>query len=65
MAWWGKIIGGTMGFLIGGPLGALLGVAFGSNFDSDTHQSRPRALPGDQERVQAAFFTATFPSWDT
>ena len=25
MAWWGKLIGGTLGFMMGGPLGALLG----------------------------------------
>ncbi len=65
MAWWGKLIGGTLGFLIGGPLGALLGASFGHNFDGNS----PRAggwkpLPGDsqqqQERIQTAFFTATF-----
>ncbi|MBX2869128.1 MAG: co-chaperone DjlA [Acidiferrobacterales bacterium] len=60
MAWWGKLIGGALGFLIGGPLGALLGASFGHNFDGDSSGDRPRALPGDQERTQAAFFTATF-----
>ena len=30
MAWWGKLIGGALGFMMGGPLGALLGgIAFG------------------------------------
>ena len=33
MAWWGKIIGGTFGFMLGGPLGAMLGAALGHNFD--------------------------------
>lgn len=62
MAWWGKLIGGALGFAIGGPLGALLGAAFGSNFDSASQgrSARVRALPGDQELTQAAFFTATF-----
>ncbi len=60
MAWWGKLIGGALGFMIGGPLGALLGASFGHNFDGDRAKDRPRALPGDQERTQAAFFTATF-----
>ena len=61
MAWWGKLIGGTLGFLVGGPLGALLGASFGHNFDGRTESAGgPRALPGDQERTQTAFFTATF-----
>lgn len=62
MAWWGKIIGGAFGFLLGGPLGAVLGAALGHNFDMGI-----AALPEDQgiepderERVQMAFFTATF-----
>lgn len=61
MAWWGKLVGGALGFMLGGPLGALLGASFGHNFDNrDQHGDPRRALPGDQERVQTAFFTATF-----
>jgi len=56
MSWWGKIIGGTFGFMLGGPLGAMLGAAVGHQFD--------RGLGGAagpvQHRIQAAFFTATF-----
>ena len=59
MSWWGKVIGGTLGFFLGGPLGALLGTYFGHGFDA-SRGARPTALPGDQERVQAAFFAATF-----
>ena len=59
MSWWGKLIGGTLGFFLGGPLGAMLGAYFGHGFDN-RDGDRQRALPGDQERVQAAFFTATF-----
>jgi DnaJ like chaperone protein len=62
MSWWGKLIGGTFGFMIGGPLGAVLGAALGHNFD----QGRER-LPGEatpyqsrHERIQTAFFTASF-----
>lgn len=62
MSWWGKLVGGAFGFMLGGPLGALLGIALGHNFDKGM-----RALPGpeslggyDRERVQTAFFTATF-----
>jgi DnaJ like chaperone protein len=60
--WWGKLVGGAFGFMLGGPLGALLGAALGHNFDKGI-----KALPsaegfeaGDRERVQTAFFTATF-----
>ncbi len=68
MAWWGKVVGGAFGFMLGGPLGALLGAAFGHQFDSGLNslsdesesKSEPRRPAGDQERVQAAFFTATF-----
>ncbi|MCB1803340.1 MAG: co-chaperone DjlA [Gammaproteobacteria bacterium] len=62
MSWWGKLVGGAFGFMLGGPLGALLGIALGHNFDKGL-----KALPhddgfasGDRERVQMAFFTATF-----
>lgn len=62
MAWWGKVIGGAFGFMLGGPLGALLGASLGHRFDasrgSGTASSHHHL--GDQERVQAAFFTATF-----
>ena len=62
LSWWGKLAGGAFGFMLGGPLGALLGVVLGHNFDRGL-----RRLPGvevdtaaDRERVQTAFFTATF-----
>ena len=68
MNWWGKLLGGGFGFLIGGPIGALIGAALGHNFDSglkmlqleDDEAQREDMQPGAQERVQAAFFTATF-----
>lgn len=59
MSWWGKVVGGAFGFLVGGPLGALIGAAIGHNFDSGM-KLQSSAAPGDQERVQTAFFTATF-----
>ena len=59
MAWWGKVIGGALGYMFGGPLGALLGVALGSNFDKGLKMT-DEFSPGDQQRVQAAFFTACF-----
>ncbi|MGD2112910.1 MAG: co-chaperone DjlA [Gammaproteobacteria bacterium] len=62
MAWWGTLLGGTLGYLFGGPLGALLGVALGRNFDRGLKATGTRAAydSGLQERIQAAFFTATF-----
>ena len=64
MNWWGKLIGGTLGFVLGGgPLGAMLGVALGHSLD----KGLSRVELGDfssgganQERIQAAFFSATF-----
>lgn len=61
MSWWGKLLGGTFGFVLGGPLGAILGASLGHNFD--------KGLEGDEqeqlglikvEKVQSALFTATF-----
>ncbi|MFT5658046.1 MAG: DnaJ like chaperone protein [Gammaproteobacteria bacterium] len=61
MAWWGKALGGAFGFMVGGPLGALMGVAFGHNFDRGmSGMGQVGFEGGDQDRVQAAFFTATF-----
>ena len=65
MAWWGKLVGGAFGFMLGGPLGAALGAALGHQFDKGlgkldrvVHVEFMRV--GDQQRVQTAFFTATF-----
>lgn len=59
MGWWGKLIGGAFGYVLGGPLGALLGAAIGHGFDRGLAGAL-KATAGDQERVQTAFFTATF-----
>ena len=61
MSWWGKLVGGAFGFMLGGPLGAILGAALGHNFDKGIKGLSEEALdPGEQQRVQMAFFTATF-----
>ncbi len=63
MTWWGKALGGAFGFMIGGPLGALMGIAFGHNFDRGLNamgQDGWQADGADKDRIQAAFFTATF-----
>jgi len=59
MAWWGTFLGGTLGFVFGGPLGALIGAALGGNFDRGINMGGGIDM-GNQERVQAAFFTTTF-----
>ena len=59
MGWWGKIAGGALGFMMGGPLGAVFGAAIGHQFDTGM-KLQAQLEPGDQERVQTAFFTATF-----
>lgn len=61
----GKVFGGTFGFLMGGPLGAILGTVMGHQFDKglegiDRDPESGGFQPGDQHRVQMAFFTATF-----
>lgn len=63
MSWWGKLVGGAFGFLLGGPLGAILGAALGHSFDRGLvglPGPEPDLSSGEQERVQTAFFTATF-----
>ncbi|MDZ7786616.1 MAG: co-chaperone DjlA [Halofilum sp. (in: g-proteobacteria)] len=60
MSWWGKVVGGAFGFMVGGPLGALLGAALGHSFDRGLHGIPGAGGAARQERVQAAFFTATF-----
>ena len=59
MAWWGTFIGGTLGFVFGGPIGAIIGAALGGNLDRGIKMGDQFGA-GDQERVQAAFFTTTF-----
>ena len=59
MAWWGTFIGGTLGYVFGGPLGAIIGAALGGNLDRGIKMGDQFGA-GDQERVQAAFFTTTF-----
>jgi DnaJ like chaperone protein len=62
LSWWGKLAGGAFGFMVGGPIGALLGAVLGHNLDKGIKglSADERFAPGDQERVQTAFFTTTF-----
>ncbi len=62
MSWWGKIVGGTFGFMMGGPLGAVMGAALGNYFDGGLEKiALDDSLGiGATERVQSVFFTTTF-----
>jgi DnaJ like chaperone protein len=61
VSWWGTLLGGAFGFMIGGPLGALLGAALGRRFDKGLQGLGDfQTQAGDRERVQTAFFTASF-----
>jgi DnaJ like chaperone protein len=66
MSWWGKIIGGILGYVILGPFGVLLGVIIGNQFDAGMYKlgnfeaSGKEWVSGNQERVQTTFFTALF-----
>ncbi len=62
MSWWGKVIGGAFGYMVGGPLGAILGAALGHNFDQGVEGYDPKrtGYQARQQRIQTAFFTATF-----
>ena len=60
MSLWGKVVGGTFGFMLGGPLGALMGVSLGNYFDGGLNAQSSRFGLGATERVQSAFFTTTF-----
>jgi DnaJ like chaperone protein len=61
MSLWGTLVGGAFGFMMGGPIGAILGSIAGNHFDKGIKGTLGPALQqGEQQRAQAAFFTATF-----
>lgn len=63
MSWFGKLIGGTLGFFfMGGPLGAIFGAAVGQYFDTLDEENKGKTPDqySDNEKRQAAFFVATF-----
>jgi len=62
MGWFGKMVGGTIGFALAGPLGAIAGAAFGHAYDSTTDSDRreERAYLSTGEATQMTFFVAAF-----
>ncbi len=62
MSWFSTAVGGAFGFFLGGPLGAILGASVGHQFGKGLTgiETDETLSPGDQQRVQMAFFSATF-----
>ncbi len=60
VAWWGKIAGGTFGFMLGGPLGAALGAVLGHQLDKGVADLSTRGRIAASEKTQTVFFTAVF-----
>ncbi len=62
MSWFGKIMGGSVGFMLGGPIGALVGVSLGHALIDDKARAgyAESGRMSGQEQRQAVFFTATF-----
>ncbi len=70
MGWYGKLIGGAIGFtFLGGPFGAILGAAIGHSFDKRSegqggYSQSERASAGGSftatDQAQMTFFVATF-----
>jgi DnaJ like chaperone protein len=59
----GKLIGGVFGLALGNPLFALIGIYIGHQFDkalSSSGNHQDHVWPWDINRIQRAFFTATF-----
>lgn len=70
MSWFGKMIGGGIGFVLGGPIGAVAGAAFGHTFVDKKEKAYLASQPGTRpdtgatlssnEQAQLVFFTAAF-----
>ncbi|NOQ35377.1 MAG: co-chaperone DjlA [Methylococcaceae bacterium] len=66
MKWKGKILGGMAGFAMGGPVGAIFGSLIGHSIDNSSTNANFSftvnnfANSEEKQRVQDAFFTATF-----
>ena len=63
MGWFGKLMGGGLGFLVGGPLGAALGAALGHQVDQngdDLSFYQSRVSPEEAERFRRVFCFVLF-----
>lgn len=64
MAWWGKLLGGTLGFLSAGPLGAIIGFAAGHTVAAGCTRLAATQNAGSEDslQLQRIFFDALFPA---
>jgi DnaJ like chaperone protein len=61
MGWFGKVMGGTLGFLFGGPLGAVCGAVLGHTmFDKYSESLQEYRPPITHEQTQAIYFVSLF-----
>ena len=63
MGWWGKAVGGTLGFLVGGPLGAMVGATMGHGADRGAAHFADLFTPAriaERARNQETFLETTF-----
>jgi DnaJ like chaperone protein len=59
MQWFGKAVGGVLGFVAGGPIGSLLGVVIGHQFDQGVASRRRYGASSTQE-ISQVFFEIAF-----
>ena len=59
MAWWGRLVGGTIGTVVGGPIGGVLGFVAGNFFDKGLKKNLGGEFTSN-ERRQTTFYAATF-----
>ena len=63
MNWWGKILGGVLGYLLADIIGALIGVVLGHQFDRNARLNKNQNgifNRGNRESTQKSFFNTTF-----
>ena len=53
MSWWGKVVGGTFGFMLGGPLGALMGALWLTAVEGFSYAEVAHTLDSTEKSVKA------------
>lgn len=67
MKWWGKVVGGALGFVTAGPVGAMIGLVLGHQYDIGLGAGAARSSAADMgagyvndDASHEAFFKACF-----
>jgi len=62
MHWFGKAVGGALGFVLAGPVGSALGILLGHQFDQGMGERSASSRPAgfESEHIQQVFFATTF-----